>query len=108
MIHEPAMKLTPQFQQGVYYYSFEVPPASRIYGANIAFYLFAGQPKSTTAEIVINQDGEYFQSLTGKQYWQSNEVPFPLTMNKTTIDLHVQDGAEVGPTYTIHVMRSTQ
>ena len=106
MIHEPAMKLIPPFQQEVYYYSFEVPVASKLYGPNVAFYLFAGQPSSKTAEIIINQDQQFFQSLTAKQYWQSNKVPFPLSINKTTIDLHIQDGTDVGTTYTIHVIRA--
>jgi len=49
-------------------------------------YLFAGQSDSKTAEIVINQDDQFFQNLSEKQYWQSNKVPMPLTMNKTTGD----------------------
>lgn len=107
MIFEPAMKLTPPFQQDVYYYSFIVPPGGRLYGPNVAFYLFAGQPNSPTAEIMINQDGQFFQTLTGKQYWQSEKIPMPLNINRTTIDLHIQDGDNAGPTYTIHAIRAS-
>lgn len=108
MIHEPALKLTPPYQKGIYSYSFIVPRASKLYGPNIAFYLFAGQPSSKTAAIVINQDGNFFQNLSGKQYWQSNKVPMPLTMNETTINLHIQDGDIAGPTYTIHAIRASE
>ncbi len=108
MIHEPALKLTPPYQRGIYSYSFTVPPPSKIYGPNVAFYLFAGQPKSETAGIVINQDGKVFQTLTRKQYWQSNKVPIPLTMNETTVELYIKDGDNVGPVYTIHVKRANQ
>lgn len=107
MIFEPAMKLAPPFQQDVYYYSFVVPPGGRLYGPNVAFYLFAGQPNSPTAEIMINQDGQFFQTLTGKQYWQSEKIPMPLNINRTTIDLHIQDGDNAGPTYTIHAIRAS-
>lgn len=107
MIFEPAMKLTPPFQQDVYYYSFVVPPGGKLYGPNVAFYLFAGQPASPTAEILINQDGQFFQTLTGKQYWQSEKIPMPLNINRTTIDLHIQDGDHAGPIYTIHVIRAS-
>jgi hypothetical protein len=108
MIFEPALKLTPPYKQGIYSYSFIVPPASKLYGPHVAFYLFAGQPVSKTAEIVINQDGQFFQTLSEKQYWQSNKVPMPLTMNKTTTDLYIRDGDNVGPTYTIHVTRAME
>jgi len=107
MIFEPALKLTPPYQKGIYSYSFIVPPASKLYGPHVAFYLFAGQPTSKTAEIVINQDGQFFQILSEKQYWQSNKVPMPLTINQTTVDLHIRDGDNVGPIYTIHVTRAT-
>ena len=108
MIFEPAMTLTPPFQQDVYYYSFVVPPASKLYGPNVAFYLFAGQPASPTAEIIINQDDQFFQTLTGKQYWQSKKIPMPLTINRTTINLHIQDGdSGTGPVYTIHAIRAS-
>ena len=108
MIFEPAMTLTPPFQQDVYYYSFVVPPASKLYGPNVAFYLFAGQPVSPTAEIIINQDDQFFQTLTGKQYWQSKKIPMPLTINRTTINLHIQDGdSGTGPVYTIHAIRAS-
>ncbi len=108
MIFEPALKLIPQYQKGIYSYSFIVPPASKIYGPHVAFYLFAGQPTSKTAEIVINQDGKFFQTLSDKQYWQSNKIPMPLTMNETTVDLYIRDGDNVGPTYTIHVTRASE
>ncbi len=71
-------------------------------------YLFAGQPNSKTAEISINQNGQFFQNFSEKQYWQSNKVPMPLTMNKTTTDLYIRDGDNVGPTYTIHVTRAME
>ncbi|CAF1041772.1 unnamed protein product [Adineta ricciae] len=106
MIFEPAMKLSPPYQAHSYSYSFVVPPPSKLYGPHTAFYLFAGQLESKTAGIVIKQDGQLFQILTSKQYWQSNKVPMPLTMNETTIELYIQDGDKVGPTYTIHVERA--
>ncbi|UJR22142.1 hypothetical protein I4U23_025206 [Adineta vaga] len=106
MIFEPAMKLSPPYQGHSYSYSFIVPPPSKLYGPHTAFYLFAGQPKSKTAGIVIKQDGQLFQILTGKQYWQSNKVPMSLAMDETTIELYIQDGDKVGPTYTIHVKRA--
>ncbi len=107
MIFEPAMKLTPPFQRDVYYYSFIIPPPSKLYGPHVAFYLFAGQPRNKTAEIVINQDGQFFQILSEKQYWQSNKIPISLTVNKTTIDLHIRDGDSTGPIYTIHAIRAS-
>lgn len=107
MIFEPALKLTPPYQQGVHDYSFTVPPASKLYGPHVAFYLFAGQPANKTAGIVINQDGQSFQTLTAKQYWQSNKVPMALTTDSTTIDLHILDGDKAGPTYTIHAIRAS-
>jgi hypothetical protein len=107
MIFEPALKLTPPFKKGIYSYSFIVPPPSKLYGPNVAFYLFAGQPSSKTADIVINQDGKFFQSLSSKQYWQSEKVPIPLTVNQTTITLYIRDGDKVGPTYTIRAIRQS-
>ncbi|CAF1049904.1 unnamed protein product [Rotaria sp. Silwood1] len=108
MIFEPASKLTPPYKRGIYLYSFKIPPPSKLYGPNIAFYLFAGQPNSKTAEIVLNQDSKFFQTLSEKQYWQSNKIPIPLSINETTIDLYIRDGDNVGPTYTIHVKRATE
>lgn len=108
MIFEPAFKLTPPYKQGVYSYSFIVPAPGPLYGPNVAFYLFAGQPKSKTAEININQDGKFFQILSEKQYWQSKKVPIPLSVNETRIDLFIRDGDNVGPTYTIHAKRPNQ
>ncbi len=108
MIFEPAWKLTPSYKQGIYSYTFELPLTSKFDGPHIAFYLFAGQLPNKTAEIVINQDGQFFQTLTEKQYWQSNKIPLPLTINKTTIDLHIRDGGNIGPTYIIHVTRGTE
>jgi hypothetical protein len=108
MIFEPAFKLTPPYKQDIYSYSFIVPRPSKLYGPNVAFYLFAGQLDSKTGGIVINQDGKFFQILTGKQYWQSNKVPIPLTMNETTIELYIKDGDNVGPVYTIHVKRANE
>jgi len=107
MIFEPALKLTPPYQKGIYSYSFIVPSASKLYGPHVAFYLFAGQPASKTAEIIINQNAQFFQILTEKQYWQSNKVPMPLTINETTVDLHIRDGDNTGPIYTIQVARAT-
>ena len=108
MIMEPAMKLTPPYKNDIYSYSFIIPHPSKLYGPNRAFYLFAGQPSSKTAEIVINQDGQFFQALTAKQYWQSNKIPIELTTNETTIDLHIRDGDTVGPTYTIKATRAAE
>ncbi|CAF3358232.1 unnamed protein product, partial [Rotaria sp. Silwood2] len=81
---------------------------SKLYGPHVAFYLFAGQPNSKTAEIVLNQDDKFFQTLSDKQYWQSKKIPTPLSINETTIDLYIRDGDNVGPTYTIHVKRATE
>jgi hypothetical protein len=106
MIFEPAFKLTPPYKHGIYSYSFIVPPPSKLYGPNVNFYLFAGQPDSKTAEIVINQDGKFFQTLTGKQYWQSKKVPISLATNETTVELFIKDGDDAGPVYTIHVKRA--
>ncbi len=103
MIFEPAVKLTPPYKQGIYSYTFELPPTSKFYGPHTAFYLFAGQLRNKTVEIVINQDGQFFQTLTEKQYWQSNKIPMPLTINKTTIDLYIRNGDNNGPTYIIYV-----
>jgi hypothetical protein len=50
----------------------------------------------------------FFQNLSEKQYWQSNQVPMSLAMNKTTGDLHIRDGDNVGPIYTIHITRATE
>ncbi|CAF4280852.1 unnamed protein product [Rotaria magnacalcarata] len=108
MIFEPASKLTPPYKQGIYSYSFVIPPPSTLYGPNVAFYLFAGQPTSKTAEIVFNQDDQFFQTLSEKQYWQSKKIPIPLAVNATKIDLYIRDGDKSGPTYTIHVARATQ
>ncbi|CAF3415461.1 unnamed protein product [Rotaria sp. Silwood2] len=108
MIFEPAFKLTPPYKRGIYLYSFIIPPPSKLYGPHVAFYLFAGQPNSKTAEIVLNQDDKFFQTLSDKQYWQSKKIPTPLSINETTIDLYIRDGDNVGPTYTIHVKRATE
>lgn len=108
MIFEPALRLTPPFQRDIYSYSFTVPPPSKLYGPNVAFYLFAGQPASSTALIVINQDGRFFQNLSGKQYWQSGKVPLPLSVNQTKMELFIQDGEKVGPIYTIYARRATE
>ncbi|CAF0902052.1 unnamed protein product [Rotaria sordida] len=108
MIHEPALKLTPPYKRGTYLYSFTIPPPSKIYGPHVAFYLFAGQPKSKTAEIVLTQDGEFFQTLSEKQYWQSEKIPIPLSMNETIIDLYIRDGDTVGPLYIIYAKRATE
>ena len=108
MIFEAALRLTPPFQANIYAYSFVVPPPSKLYGPNVAFYLFAGQPKSSTALIVINQDGRFLQTLSAKQYWQSQKVPIPLSVNQTKVELYIQDGETVGPRYTIQAVRATE
>ncbi|CAF0803781.1 unnamed protein product [Adineta steineri] len=87
MVFEPAFKLTPPYKH--------------------AFYLFAAQSSSETGGIIIKQDGNIFQTLTIKQYWQSNKIPISLDMEETTIELYIQDGDKVGPTYTIHVKRQS-
>ncbi|CAF1097415.1 unnamed protein product [Adineta steineri] len=107
MVFEPAFKLTPPYKHGIYSYTMTVPSPSKLYGPNTAFYLFAAQSSSETGGIIIKQDGNIFQTLTIKQYWQSNKIPISLDMEETTIELYIQDGDKVGPTYTIHVKRQS-
>jgi hypothetical protein len=107
MIMEPAFKLTPPYQPNIYAYSLIIPPPSKLYGPNRAFYLFAAQSSGKTAEIVINQDGKFFQVLSEKQYWQSNKIPIALEVNETTIELYIRNGDNIGPTYTINAKRAT-
>lgn len=106
MKYERPFELTPPYQKGVYDYSFFIPRPRKPDGPNGSFYLIAGRPINETAEIIINQDGNFFQSLTEKEYWQSNKIPIPLSINGTTFDLHIRDGDSVGPTYTIHAIRA--
>jgi len=74
MIFEPAVKLTPPYKQGIYSYTFELPLTSKFDGPHTAFYLFSGQLRNKTVESVINQDGQFFQTLTEKNI--GNQIKF--------------------------------
>ena len=105
MISEPVFALSPAFKQHIYSYSFTIPPPSKLFGPHVAFYLFAGETDSNTANIMLYQDGRYFQTLSGKQYWQSKKIPIPIAINQTTIELYIQDGEDSGPRYRINATR---
>ena len=106
MVSEPVFALSPTFKPNIYSYTFTIPPPSKLNGPHVAFYLFAGEPDSNTARIMIYQDGQFFQTLSGKQYWQSKKIPIPLAINETMIELYIQDGDDSGPTYRIHATRA--